>query len=190
MNSVKLLIVEDDPLLGETLSDILACAGYRLLLARNAAETFEAVAQESFDLVLQDLKLPDGNGLDVLQEIVARQPRCGSIVMTGYGTAEDALRAAKLGVFDILTKPFFMEKLFLTIDRFFESQGRVMARCSLLGSCAFFRQGLPEMPSTTESLKDKYCRGSYRDCARYTLYQACGSDKVPHDLAPNNVFLA
>ena len=190
MNRVKLLIVEDDPLLGFILRDVVASAGYRLLLARNGAEALEAVALESFDLVLQDLRLPDANGLDVLQEIRARQPRCGSIMITGYGTSEDVVRAMKLGAFDFLTKPFAMEKLFGSIESFFESRGVEMTRCALLGRCAFFKKGLPEMPCTTESLKDRYCRGSYRDCARYTLYQACGSDKVPHDLAPNNVYLA
>ncbi|HBG07078.1 MAG TPA: hypothetical protein DDY22_16360, partial [Geobacter sp.] len=94
----------------------------------------------------------------------------------------------KLGAFDFLTKPFRMEKLFLSIESFFESKGVAMTRCSLLGSCLFFKKGLPEMPCTTESLKDKYCRGNYGECARFIVSKTYGSEKVPHDLSPNDVF--
>ena len=188
MNRVKLLIVEDDQPFGWALKDVVARAGYRFRFARSGAEALEAVALESFDLVLQDIKLPDTNGLDVLQGITACQPRCGSIMMTGQGTVEDAIRAMKLGAFEFLTKPFRMEKLFLSIENFFESKGLVMTRCSLLSSCLFFKKGLPEMPCTTESLKDKYCRGNYGECARFIVCQACGNDKVPHNLSPNDVF--
>ena len=187
MNRVKLLIVEDDPLFGRALKEIVARAGYRLQLARSGAEALEAVARESFDLVLQDLKLPDANGLDILQEITARRPRCGSIIMTGHGTAEDAVKAMKLGAFDFLTKPFPIEKLFLKIESFFELKGMSMARCILLDSCFFFNNGLSAMPCTTESLKDKYCRGNYGECARFLVFEASGRDKVPRDLSPNDV---
>ena len=120
MSSVKLLIVEDDPLFGGALGEALEGVGYRLRLAVSGAGALEAIAEESFDLVVQDIKLPDANGLDILQEIIARQPHCGAIVMTGYGTIESALRAMKLGAFDFLTKPFPMEILFLKIESFLE----------------------------------------------------------------------
>ena len=63
-----------------------------------------------------------------------------------------------------------------------------MTRCSLLSSCVFFRNGLTEMPCTTESLKNKYCRGNYGECARFMISKTRGSEKVPHDLAPNDMF--
>jgi DNA-binding NtrC family response regulator len=120
MHSLKLLVVEDDPLFGGVLRDVITGAGYRLRLAVNGAEALAAVAEESFDLVVQDIKLPDANGLDILREILLRQPHCGSLVMTGYGTIEDAVTAMKLGAFDFLTKPFPMEMLFLKIESFLE----------------------------------------------------------------------
>src|SRR6266571_9574616 len=116
MGKAKLLIVEDDSLFGQALKIAAERAGYRLRLAASGAEALEAVAEESFDLVVQDVKLPDANGLDVLQEIISRQPHCGAIVMTGYGTIDSAVRAMKLGAFDFLTKPFPMELLFLKIE--------------------------------------------------------------------------
>ncbi|HBG08358.1 MAG: sigma-54-dependent Fis family transcriptional regulator [Geobacteraceae bacterium GWC2_58_44] len=120
MCSVKLLIVEDDPLFGSALKEVITGAGYDLRLAASGAEALAAVAEESFDLVVQDIKLPDANGLDILREILFRQPHCGSLVMTGYGTIEDAVTAMKLGAFDFLTKPFPMELLFLKIESFLE----------------------------------------------------------------------
>lgn len=130
MGSVKLLVVEDDPLFGAALKEVITGAGYELRLAANGAEALAAAAEESFDLVLQDIKLPDANGLDVLREILSRQPHCGSLVMTGYGSIEDAVTAMKLGAFDFLTKPFPMETLFLKIESFLELKrmGRVTSR--------------------------------------------------------------
>ncbi len=120
MGMVKLLIVEDDPLFGQALKEVVEGAGYRLRLAASGAEALEAIAEESFDLVVQDVNLPDANGLDLLQQIISRQPHCGAIVMTGYGTIDSAVRAMKLGAFDFLTKPFPMGHLFLKIDSFLE----------------------------------------------------------------------
>lgn len=92
----------------------------------------------------------------------------------------------KLGALDFLTKPFPMEALFERIESYFESKGMKLSRCSLLGSCTFFADGIPEMPCTTESLKDKYCRGNYDECARYMVFKACGRDKVPRELPPSD----
>lgn len=123
MSKVRLLLVEDDPLFGKALQEVIAEAGYNLRLAVSGAEALAAIAEESFDLVLQDIKLPDANGLDILREILFRQPYCGALVMTGYGTIEDAVTAMKLGAFDFLTKPFAMEMLFLKIESFLELKG-------------------------------------------------------------------
>ncbi len=120
MGDVKLLVVEDDPLFGGALNEVLTGAGYQVRLAVTGADALAAAAGESFDLVVQDIKLPDACGLDILREILLRQPHTGSLVMTGYGTIEDAVTAMKLGAFDFLTKPFPMETLFLKIDSYFE----------------------------------------------------------------------
>jgi len=129
MHSVKLLVVEDDPLFGGVLTEVVTGAGYQLRLAVTGAEALAAVAEESFDLVVQDVRLPDANGLEILREILLRQPHCGALVMTGYGTIEDAVAAMKLGAFDFLTKPFPMETLFLKIESFLEAKraGKVLS---------------------------------------------------------------
>jgi DNA-binding NtrC family response regulator len=116
---VKLLVVEDDPLFGGALMEVLSDP-YDVKWAKSGAEALAAASEESFDLVIQDIKLPDANGLDILREILFRQPHCGALVMTGYGTIEDAVTAMKLGAFDFLTKPFPMELLFLKIEGYLD----------------------------------------------------------------------
>ena len=120
MVAAKLLLVEDDPLLGEALHEALTRKGYETLLATCAAEALAAVSTESFDLILQDVRLPDANGLDVLQEILAAQPHCHALVMTGHGTIEMAVEAMKRGAFDFLTKPFPVDLLLLKLERLLE----------------------------------------------------------------------
>jgi hypothetical protein len=60
-----------------------------------------------------------------------------------------------------------------------------MAECECLPKCPFFNDMMPGLPSTTEMLKKRYCRGDNALCARYMVFKKLGRDKVPHDLFPN-----
>ena len=120
MEVFKLLLVEDDPLLGEALQEALLTNGYQVRWADSGAGALEAACNESFDLLLQDVKLPDADGLDILSDILNHQPSCHSLVMTGQATVEMAVRAMKLGAFDLLIKPFDVNLLLLKLERVFE----------------------------------------------------------------------
>ena len=120
METFKLLLVEDDPLLGEALQEALLTNGYQVRWADSGAGALEAASNESFDLLLQDVKLPDADGLDILRDIMNHQPGCHSLVMTGQATVEMAVRAMKLGAFDFLIKPFDVNLLLLKLERVFE----------------------------------------------------------------------
>ncbi len=117
MQTLKLLLVEDDPLLGEALQEALTTNSYQVRWADSGAAALEAVCAESYDLLLQDVKLPDADGLDILRELLNRQPSCHALVMTGQATVEMAVRAMKLGAFDFLTKPFDVNLLLLKLER-------------------------------------------------------------------------
>ncbi|OGU08014.1 MAG: sigma-54-dependent Fis family transcriptional regulator [Geobacteraceae bacterium GWC2_58_44] len=117
MTDIKLLLVEDDPLLGEALHEALSRQGYLTRLAASGAAALAASSDESFDLVLQDVRLPDADGLDILCEILALQPHCHALVMTGQATVEMAVRAMKLGAFDFITKPFPVDVLLMKLER-------------------------------------------------------------------------
>ncbi len=117
---IKLLLVEDDLLLGEALNEALCRKGYRTRLVTSGAEALSACCDEYFDLVLQDVRLPDADGLDVLHEILALRPGCHALVMTGQATVEMAVRAMKLGAFDFITKPFSIDVLLMKLERLLE----------------------------------------------------------------------
>jgi len=114
---IKLLLVEDDPPLGAALHEALSRQGYVTKLAASGAAALSAASDETFDLVLQDVRLPDADGLDVLSEILALQPNCHALVMTGQATVEMAVRAMKLGAFDFITKPFPVDVLLMKLER-------------------------------------------------------------------------
>lgn len=117
---IKILIVEDDPLLWQSLQYALEKEGYCVRVAMDGAEALAASAEESFDLLLQDLHLPDSSGLDIMQEIILRHPSCKVLVMTGHATIENAIEAMKIGAFDFIIKPFHLELVFLKIRRVIE----------------------------------------------------------------------
>lgn len=120
MQKFKLLLVEDDPLLGEALQEALTTGGYQVCWADCGARALELASDGSFDLLLQDVKLPDADGLDILHDLLNRQPDCNALVMTGQATVEMAVRAMKLGAFDFITKPFDVTLLMLKLERVLE----------------------------------------------------------------------
>lgn len=153
MDKVKLLLVEDDPHFGGALQEVLVGAGYTVRVAVSGAEALAAIAEESFDLVVQDIRLPDANGLDILREILSRQPHCGSLVMTGYGTIQDAVTAMKLGAFDFLTKPFPMETLFLKMDSFLELKKAGRGTAARHQEASLFPEIITRSPSMQAALE-------------------------------------
>lgn len=132
MSDARLLLVEDDPLLGESLLQALTRKNYHTRWVPCGADALAACLDGSFDLVLQDVKLPDANGLDVLTAIFERQPRCQALVMTGQATVEMAVRAMKIGAFDFITKPFPVDVLLMKLERLleFRSLERQLAQLS------------------------------------------------------------
>ena len=99
------LITDDNELIRETLQKALVSEGYRVQLAKNGEECLEAVRHGDIDLILLDMRLPDINGIDILQRL--RQTQSDSIVlmMTAYGDVESTKKALELGAFDFIRKP-------------------------------------------------------------------------------------
>jgi len=99
------LITDDNELIRETLEKALVGEGYRVKLAKDGRECLEAARQGDIDLILLDMRLPDINGIDVLQRL--RQDQTDSVVlmMTAFGDVESTKRALELGAFDFIRKP-------------------------------------------------------------------------------------
>ena len=117
-----ILIVEDNESMAKMLQQTLTGEGYKISLARDKQEGIEKIQRENIDLVLSDLRLPSGTGIDILQAAREQSPFIPVIIMTAYGKIEDAVRAVKEGAYDFITKPFDPELLLLLIGRALEKQ--------------------------------------------------------------------
>lgn len=104
-SSVKVLVVDDEPDLRTVYELTLLREGYRVETAENLAQAWAHLEQGRFDLVITDMRLPDGLGLELLQGMAQRRRSERAIVMTAYGSAENAVESLKAGAFDYLTKP-------------------------------------------------------------------------------------
>ncbi|WPL17424.1 Transcriptional regulatory protein ZraR [Thiorhodovibrio winogradskyi] len=113
----SILVVEDDHGYRQLLIDELADAGYRALGVADAEAARAVLTSASFALVLCDLRLPGADGLAVLQASRACRPQPGFIMVTGFGTIDQAVAALKAGADDFLTKPLDLEHLRLTVAR-------------------------------------------------------------------------
>jgi two-component system response regulator PilR (NtrC family) len=104
-SSAQVLVVDDEPDLRTLYELTLLREGYRVDAAGTLAEAWQLLEDRRFDAVITDMRLPDGLGLELLQRMAAQQRSERCIVMTAFGSAENAVEALKAGAFDYLTKP-------------------------------------------------------------------------------------
>ena len=114
---MHILVIDDEKSQREILRDILADAGYSVVIAQNGDEGLEYATRDNFDLILTDLKMPGKDGLDVLKSVRDFNPEIQVIIMTAFGTIPGAVNAIKGGAFDYLTKPFKKEELLHVVRR-------------------------------------------------------------------------
>jgi DNA-binding NtrC family response regulator len=108
---MKILIIEDEKITRISLSDILKREGYEVFAAENGEEGLAIHRSVLPEVVITDLRLPKIGGMEVLQGVLALDPRCKVILITAYASVDTAISSLKLGAFDYLTKPFSPEKL-------------------------------------------------------------------------------
>jgi len=115
--STRLLIIDDDEGLRDSLQLVLAAEGYEALCAADAEAALELIEQTSFDVVLCDLRMPGMDGMELLPQIVRRLPESTVLMMSAYGTEELAIEAMQAGAYDYLAKPFQPSELLLTLRK-------------------------------------------------------------------------
>ncbi len=113
----RVLVIEDDQALSEVLVQETEARGYAVDAAANVAEALRVLAERDPDVMLLDLMLPDGSGLDVLRRVRETDALSEVIVLTGYATVDSAIEAMKLGAYDYLTKPTKLEELELLVTK-------------------------------------------------------------------------
>ena len=115
MNSLSILVADDEDSIRSLLEHFLISAGHKVVIAANAREAGEAMAQQVFELVITDVLMPDGDGLDLITELRKKQPKARIIAMSGGGRyleGSDYLKLANgLGAHTAMMKPFTFEQL-------------------------------------------------------------------------------
>ena len=126
----SILIVDDEESMRDGCRQVLASEGFVLKEASSGEGALEMMRQESFDLVILDLKMPRVDGMEMLRRIEQESPGTAAVVITGFPSVESAVEAMKLGAADFLPKPFTPDVLRLTVRR--TLRGAKMAKENLL----------------------------------------------------------
>jgi len=118
----RILIVDDEKNIRTTLSAYLLSLGYEQEIAVNGQEALDKLKDSKYDLVLLDIKMPVMNGIQILKEMRRLEDKTNVIMMTAYGTIENAVESMKLGAVDFISKPFTLENLKTMIDAVFSRE--------------------------------------------------------------------
>jgi DNA-binding NtrC family response regulator len=121
MTREHILIVDDEKLIRWSIRSRLKDEGYVVDEAEDGREAFAALAGDDVDLMLLDYKLPDVTGLEILERVHKQSPDVSVVMMTAYGTVENAVQAMKLGAFDYLTKPVNLDELVVIVQKALET---------------------------------------------------------------------
>jgi two-component system nitrogen regulation response regulator NtrX len=118
MPSKRILVLDDEPNIGSSLRLILEREGYAVTLARTIAEA-KPVAERA-DLMLLDVRLPDGSGIEFLRQLREREYFAPAVMISGHGTIAEAVAATRAGAFDFLEKPLGRDKVLLSLKNALE----------------------------------------------------------------------
>ena len=107
----KILVVDDDPVIGKSFDRVLSNKGYAVIKAETGEAAIEKLAGEDYDLVVTDIRMPGMSGIEVAETVRAKQPWMPVLIITGYGSDESEARAKAAGVTDFLRKPLSPEMI-------------------------------------------------------------------------------
>lgn len=122
MKSYRILVVEDDADIRETMTTLLTMNGYSVTTAADGPSAIEEVKKDKYHLVITDLILPHMNGIEIIRNIKEIDTDLQCIVITGYATVTTAVEAMKAGAFDYMMKPFNSSEVLILIKRALEFQ--------------------------------------------------------------------
>jgi len=115
--NAKILVIDDELGIRRGCQRALEPLGHQVVFATSFQEGQEKIAAQDFDLVLLDVMMPDGRGIDLIPYILARDPEAIAVIITGYATVELAVEAIRRGAYDFIAKPFTSEVLLVTVNQ-------------------------------------------------------------------------
>lgn len=148
------LVVDDEPDIRELLELTLNRMGLRVTTAQDLAEARRALIDNSFSFCLTDMRLPDGNGLDLVREIAEKYPQLPAAVITAHGKIEDAVLALKIGAFDFVSKPVdlsILRKLVTTALKL--RDGKPIKHAAIEDDSADHENGLEKLSGNSNAIK-------------------------------------
>ncbi|MDP9274765.1 MAG: sigma-54 dependent transcriptional regulator [Chloroflexota bacterium] len=117
-----ILVADDDASIRSLLKQLLSDEGYSVVEATTGTEVVEKVKDTNPDLVIMDVRMPELDGIEALSKLKVSSPKTSVLIMTAFGSSNNAIRAMELGAFDYITKPFELDKISHTVKRVIEYQ--------------------------------------------------------------------
>jgi signal transduction histidine kinase len=153
----KVLVVDDEESVVVTIKAILQLDGYDVATATRFRDALQLVADRTFDLVLTDLRLDDGDGIDILRAVQQRSPDTVTIMLTGYASLESAVQSLRAGAYDYLVKPSEVEELRTTVARGIERRRLGLELRARIAELAELNASLQQrIDEATAELRQRY----------------------------------
>lgn len=153
LNKPKILLIDDEEKLRSLLARILSLDDFTVVEAATAREGFKKLEREDFEVVICDVKLPDGNGIDITAKMKSLYPFTEIIVLTAFGTIADGVQAIKHGAFDYITKGDDNEKIIPLINRAVE-KSRLQQRLAHLEKKVNKRYGFDNIIGKSKKIQE------------------------------------
>jgi two-component system, NtrC family, response regulator len=118
--TIHILVIDDEASIRRLVERELGSSRRRITTVGSSREAIKAFKGTSFDVVMLDMRLPDGNGIDLLPRFQDVSPEVQIIIITGFGEVDNAVQAMKLGAYDYITKPFDLDRLEMVIEKAFQ----------------------------------------------------------------------
>ena len=152
----SILLVEDDISFSQLLQRFLERNGYKVTTILSVKEALRTIEVESFHMVFSDLRLPDGDGIDLLKSIRSNGLEVPVILMTGYAEVSTAVEAMKQGAFDYISKPFNQEEVLDVIANALKSSSKSSSKTEVNISKKGFNQGYVKGVSKSSQTLNEY----------------------------------
>jgi two-component system, NtrC family, response regulator len=149
--NLSILIIDDDDSLRRVMQMQLEEAGYQVILAADERQGLSMAEEHSPTLIITDLKMPGGSGMNVLKTIHSEHPETSVVIMTAFGTVQTAVEAMKQGAYDYITKPIDYEQLVLIVKRALEHQ-RLVQEVNTLRSALDEKYGFENIVGHSRAL--------------------------------------
>ncbi len=121
----KILVIDDERSIRNTLKEILEYEKYKVEVAETGMEGIKLLEEQKFDIVLCDIKMPEMDGVEVLEKVVEKWPQLPVVMISGHGNIDTAVDAIKKGAYDFIEKPLDLNRLLITIKNAFEKKNLV-----------------------------------------------------------------